>query len=226
MNCPFDCEYCFLKGMYNTANVVCFVNIEDYFAAVEGLEDPYICVSYDTDLLGLNAVTGQADRWVEFAREHPDILIEMRTKAAPADLMPLPNMIYAFTLSPEEIASRFEPGVPPLRARLKAVSSAIDRGCTVRLCFDPMIYVKDWEQYYRGLMDQVLSSIDITKVRDISCGTFRIAAEYLKIMRRQMPDSEVCWFPFENEDGYAVYPKELDGRMQNLILGTVLSDRF
>ena len=27
MNCPFDCEYCFLKGMYSTANMVCFVNL-------------------------------------------------------------------------------------------------------------------------------------------------------------------------------------------------------
>lgn len=217
MNCPFDCEYCFLKGMYSTSNVVCFVNFEDYAKAVEALEDPYVCVSYDTDLLGLNSITGHADMWVQFAKEHPDVLIEMRTKAAPSDLTPLPNLIYAFTLSPEEIAKRFEPGVPSLDARLSSVAKAIESGCVVRLCFDPMIYVEGWEKYYSELMRKVLSAIDITKVRDVSCGTFRIASEYLKIMRRQMPDSEICWFPYENRDGYAKYPDELDQRMQKVI---------
>ena len=29
MNCIYDCEYCYLKGMYPSANIVIFVNIED-----------------------------------------------------------------------------------------------------------------------------------------------------------------------------------------------------
>ena len=35
MNCPFDCEYCYLKGMYPSSNMVVFVNLEDYRADVE-----------------------------------------------------------------------------------------------------------------------------------------------------------------------------------------------
>ena len=35
MNCVYDCDYCFLKGMYPTSNMVVFVNLEDTFAAVE-----------------------------------------------------------------------------------------------------------------------------------------------------------------------------------------------
>ena len=35
MNCVFDCEYCYLKGMYPSANLVVFVNLEDIFAEVE-----------------------------------------------------------------------------------------------------------------------------------------------------------------------------------------------
>lgn len=31
MNCIYDCEYCYLKGMYPSANIVIFVNIEDIF---------------------------------------------------------------------------------------------------------------------------------------------------------------------------------------------------
>ena len=53
MNCIFDCEYCYLKGMYPSANIVVFVNLEDIFAEVaQKLENHslYLCVSHDTDL--------------------------------------------------------------------------------------------------------------------------------------------------------------------------------
>ena len=80
-----------------------------------------------------------------------------------------------------------------------------------------MIYVDGWEKYYSELADQAASAIDLNKVRDVSIGTFRIAAEYLKIMRRRMPDSEVCWFPFENTDGYLCYPPEIDSKMRDLM---------
>ena len=57
MNCIFDCEYCYLKGMYPSANIVVFVNLEDIFAEVaQKLENHslYLCVSHDTDLLKWN----------------------------------------------------------------------------------------------------------------------------------------------------------------------------
>ena len=37
MNCVFDCEYCYLKGMYPSGNLVVFVNLEDIFAEAEKL---------------------------------------------------------------------------------------------------------------------------------------------------------------------------------------------
>ena len=217
MNCPFDCEYCFLKGMYNTANIVCFVNMDDYAEAVKALKNPYICVSYDTDLLAMDSITKQASRWTDIAEENPDILIEIRTKSAPASLRPIPNIIYAYSLSPDQIASRFEHGAPPLRARLASIANALDSGCTVRLCFDPMIYVRGWEEIYRSFIREVASAIDLGKVRDVSVGTFRISSSYLKNIRRQEPRSEVCWFPFENTEGYFGYPERIDSKMQSLM---------
>ena len=71
MNCVFDCEYCYLKGMYPSANLVVFVNLEDIFAEVEkrlAAHPVYLCVSYDTDLLALEHLTGYAARWIEFVR--------------------------------------------------------------------------------------------------------------------------------------------------------------
>ena len=35
MNCIYGCEYCYLKGMYPSGNIVLFVNLEDYFEETE-----------------------------------------------------------------------------------------------------------------------------------------------------------------------------------------------
>ena len=34
-NCLFDCKYCFLQGMYSSANYVIFVNYEDYYEEIK-----------------------------------------------------------------------------------------------------------------------------------------------------------------------------------------------
>ena len=82
-NCLYDCEYCFLRGMYPSGNIVIFVNIEDYFADIDALlrEHPvYLSVSYDTDLCGLEGLTGLLGKWFEYAAKRDDLLIELRTK--------------------------------------------------------------------------------------------------------------------------------------------------
>ncbi|MDX1358619.1 MAG: radical SAM protein, partial [Clostridia bacterium] len=55
-NCPFDCSYCYLKGKYPTANIVVFVNTEDYFRdilAAAGDAPAFITLSYDSDMNAL-----------------------------------------------------------------------------------------------------------------------------------------------------------------------------
>ena len=105
MNCPFDCEYCYLKGMYLSGHIVVFVNTSDYVSDVkESLKEGplYICASYDSDLCALDGLTGLASFWADLARDNEDLLVELRTKAAPSSFRSIPNLIYAFTISPED----------------------------------------------------------------------------------------------------------------------------
>ena len=85
MNCVYDCEYCYLKGMYPSGNLVVFVNLEDFFDKTQELlkEHPvYLCVSYDTDLLAFESVLGYAGEWASFLKQNPNLQIEIRTKSA------------------------------------------------------------------------------------------------------------------------------------------------
>ena len=222
MNCPFDCEYCYLKGMYPSSNMVVFVNLEDYRADVESklAEGPmYVCASYDTDLIAMNSLTGHVDFWKELARSHPDLLVELRTKAAVEITDNISNVIYAFTVSPEEVVSRYERATAPVSARIKAAAKALDNGAKVRLCFDPIIKIPDYENAYKKLVDEVAEELPFEKLTDVSVGTFRISSDYLNKMRRAYPDSEVAWYPYVIKDGVAQYEPETDRAMQDYVCG-------
>lgn len=224
MNCVFDCGYCFLKGMYPSANIVIFVNLEDIFEETERLlkEHPlYLCVSYDTDLLALEQIAGYAGEWCSFAERHGNLKIEIRTKCAnrsfARSVRPVPGVIYAFTLSPQAVIDTCERYTPSLAERLFCAAELIRAGCPVRLCFDPMIYLPDWKRHYAEMLEQVQDAVDLRKLADVSVGTFRISQDYLKKMRKQEPDSAAVWFPFQKEDGFYHYPEELMEQMETFL---------
>jgi len=221
MNCIFDCEYCYLKGMHPSANIVVFVNLEDIFAKAEQVLEKhplYLCVSYDTDLLAIEQLIGYVQEWRAFAARHENLKIEIRTKCANKpfvqSITPLSNVIYAYTLSPQAIIEAFEHHTSSLTERLSCATELISAGCPVRLCFDPMIYVPEWKLHYEQMLQEVYRAVDMEKIVDVSVGTFRISQDYLKNLRKQEPESPVVWFPFEKEDGYCHYPSALLEQME------------
>lgn len=229
MNCLFDCEYCYLKGMYPSGHLVVFVNIEDIFAQIEELlrEHPvYLCVSYDTDLMALESITGFVQRWIEFAHNRADFRMEIRTKSGRTDLWEKldaePNVIVAFTMSPEAVVEQYEHGTGTLEGRIQSAALAMLKGFPVRLCFDPMIYCADWKNQYADMVEKVFSQVSPEKLFDISVGSFRISQDYLKNMRKNTPNRAIVWFPYENVGGVYQYPSGLLADMEEFLLEKLL----
>lgn len=228
MNCVYNCEYCYLKGMYPSGHIVIFVNLEDIFAELEEIlqkHPVYLCVSYDTDLMALEDLTGFVESWLEFVRSHAGIRIEIRTKCGRTDLWdrlkPDENAIFSFTLSPERIRRECEHGTAPLEGRLRCAARAMEHGFPVRLCFDPIIYCPDWWTQYDAMLDQVRKQIDMEKVWDVSVGSFRISQDYMKKLRRSQKDSAVVQFPFVNEKGVYHYPDRLMNEMEQHVVSRI-----
>ncbi len=220
MNCVYDCEYCYLKGMYPSGHLVAFVNLEELFLSVSEhlAEHPmYVCISYDTDLFALEGLLGYVREWVSFAGRNQGLTIEVRTKCANWNVlkeMPvLPNVIYAFTLSPQDVTARQEHGTPSLSQRTRCAARALRAGHAVRLCFDPMLYCADWEAQYDGMLLQAAKDIPFSDLTDVSVGAFRISQDYLKRMRKQEPYSAAAQFPYQNVGGVYRYPRELEQKM-------------
>lgn len=225
MNCLYDCEYCYLKGMYPSGNVVIFVNLEDTFTEVQRVlqeHEVYLCISYDTDLMALEDITGFVRSWSELARKENQLKIECRTKCGRTDLWntlsPMENMIFAFTVSPEPVIRQYEHRTSSLEDRLRCILAAMDAGFPVRLCFDPMLYLPDWKKVYTSLLEEIEQRIPLEQLHDVSIGSFRISQDYLKKLRKVMPNSAVVWYPFQKKQGVYGYPEELVEEMEQFVL--------
>jgi spore photoproduct lyase len=210
---------------------VIFVNLEDYFSELEEKlkkQQMYICVSYDADMLALEPVAGYAAQWAEFASRHDNITLEIRTKSAnPAmwDRLPvLSNVIYAFTVSPQQIVDECEHGTPSAKARLRCCCEGLKRGYPVRICFDPMIFLPTWREDYAQLLeacDRIFAeyNVKMSGLSDVSVGCFRISQDYMKTMRRLLPCEAVVQFPYVNQGGYYGYPPKLKQEMEDYLIG-------
>lgn len=215
MNCIYNCEYCYLQGMYNSANIVVFVNIEDTIKEVREIsknKEIYLCISYDSDILGLENIIGFAKDWYNEAVKNKNITIELRTKSANfksiSNLKPIENYIIAWTLSPEYITKNFEKGTPTFRSRLKSIEQAVEKGWKVRLCIDPILYVKNFEKHYEEMITKIFMEIDSEKIYDISIGTFRVGKELYKNMKQKNKKSYLLAYPFVDKEGYVCYTKK------------------
>ena len=225
INCVYDCEYCYLQGVYSSGNIVIFVDIEKVFEEVEELYNKlktlYLCISYDTDLLAIENICGFSEKWYYFIEDKKDLKIELRTKSGNIDkflnLKPLDNFIIAFTLSPENITLKNEKYTASFKNRVNAIKELQEKGWKVRICIDPLIYSDNFEKNYSQMIEYLFNEIDKEKVIDVSIGVFRISKEYLKKMRNQNQNSEILYYPFECVDGVYTYSDKIKSYMINFI---------
>lgn len=238
INCMFDCEYCYLQGVYPSANIVIFVNIEDVFKELEflleQLKNIYLCISYDTDLLALDSICNFVEKWYNLALKYPNLKIELRTKSINIrkilERKALENFILAYTISPDKITKLYEKNTPSLEKRLESLKKLQENNWRVRICIDPIIYEKDFEELYSELINKIFTKLDVGNILDISIGFFRISKEYLKRMRKQNPYSKLLYYPYDCENGVYSYSsekrKECLDFIKNLLLNYITSEKI
>jgi spore photoproduct lyase len=225
LNCLYNCDYCYLQGMYPSGNIVVFVNHEDFVAATKEKlrSNPmYLCISYDTDLLAFENIVPFCSRWIKLASEEPDITIEIRTKSANyksiSHLKPVNNIILAWTVSPQPVIESYEKDTPSLQSRLNAIGAAINDGWKVRLCFDPVIRTERWREDYTQCIEIVMRTLPAHQLHDISVGVFRMNSNYLQRIQRQRTDTPILYYPFATVTKTSTYPAAEREEMIQFIL--------
>ncbi|MCF6312701.1 MAG: hypothetical protein L3J39_09650 [Verrucomicrobiales bacterium] len=229
LNCPYDCRYCFLQGMYRSAHQVWFVNYEDMQNAIDEVlvdcpagETVGFFSGYDGDSLALESLTGFAENFISFFEKRPRGVLELRTKSVNVGVLlkrpALENVVVAFSLSPRPIAQAFEHGAPSVGSRLQAMERVAQRGWQIGLRLDPLIAQPDFKQHYEQLVEEIFSVIKPDQVHSVTFGPMRFPEAMFERMTKLYPEERLFAAGFEKRgDGLITYAPEREGEMRSVL---------
>ncbi len=240
MNCVYDCRYCFLQGMYDSAHYVVYVNFEDFFerisetAADSDSRPAYFFSGHVNDSLALDRVTRFSGEMIPFFRDLENSYVELRTKSVQIDSLlerePFDRCIVAWSMTPPDISRSKEQGTPPVRKRLEAMRTLQDEGWRTGLRVDPVIYSDDFREQYGSLFEMVFEKVRIDRLHSVTLGPFRLPDHMHKKMRSLYPEEELFASKLEEQKGVVSYEEELETEMMTFcrdrILEHVPEDRF
>jgi spore photoproduct lyase len=240
LNCVYDCRYCFLQGMYRSANYVLFVNFEDFESSmkqkIDSLpgEEVHFFSGYDCDSLAFEPLTHFAEFFLPFFKDNVSASLELRTKSTQIrsllNTKAIENCIVAFSLTPDEIAKTVEHKAPTIERRLEAMSKLQDKGWNIGLRFDPLIFQSNYREIYEQLFNQVFSHLEQSKIHSVSLGSFRLPKNYFQTLSRLYPDEKLFASPLEESKGMISYKKSLQMDLHtfcsNKILQFIPKEKF
>lgn len=201
-NCIYECEYCYLQGYFNSPDIVLFVNHDEIveemtrvYEANKHKGNVWFHAGEFSDSLALASITNEFEPYWEFFKSHPNAYLELRTKSANVkpirDLEVLDNIIVSFSMSPEVQIKKFDLKTASLKARLNAIDTLIEKGFTVGLHFDPIIYIDNFQEIYQELMENLSTRIPNKQLKYISLGVVRFSKNSFLEVQRNYPKSEL-----------------------------------
>lgn len=228
LNCPFDCRYCFLQGMYRSANYVLFLNYEDFQCDMEQVikeKEVTFFSGYDGDSLAFEPYTRFLASFLPFFRHHPEAELEVRTKSVGIRFLleekPLHNVVIAYSLNPAPIAKAFEKKAPSFEARLRALRLLQEKGWKVGLRFDPILDVNDFATLYAAFFHQVFTTLDTAAIHSVTLGTFRLPKPLYKAMCHVLPNEALLAQCSDRGDDKMGLSKRREKEMIEVCLGAI-----
>lgn len=215
--CAFACAYCSIQSFYSQNEVRVLSDLKQHLENMvleEGTWHIGTGQSSDSLLLGDDYGTLTALR--AFAVQHPDVVIELKTKSARTDWigMDLPrNMVSTWSLNATTPAAKEEHLAAAPEARIKAAKACADAGHLVGFHIHPMVFFKGWDDEYRKLVMSLCNNIDVKNVVMIGIGTLTFTKQNLRALRESGRPTRVTQMPLEMIAGKYSYALETKRKM-------------
>ncbi|MBD23365.1 MAG: DNA photolyase [Alphaproteobacteria bacterium] len=203
LNCVYDCKYCFLQGMFNSANYLIFVNYEDFFneisKTIKKNHNKKICFfsGYDCDSLALENITNFASNFINFFKNYNNAFLEIRTKSINIkqliNIKPIKNVIVAYSINPQKIIKEFEQKTPNFDSRLNSLKKIQDNGWNIGLRFDPIFITEKNKKDYFKFLEKIFTNLKCSLIHSITIGKFRMSEKFLKKIIKIRPEDTLTF---------------------------------
>lgn len=218
-NCGFGCSYCTIQTFYSDA-VAFDSDFREKLMALE-LEPErfyHIGTGQSSDSLMWGNRHGMLDDLCAFARRHPQILLELKTKSRNVRYFlkhDVPrNVVCSWSLNTPAIIDNEERFTADLENRLAAARRVADRGVGIAFHFHPMVYYDQWAEDYRQLAERVLEGFDADEVMFISFGSVTFIKPVIKAIRKRGGESKILQMDLVRDPkGKLTYPDDIKEAM-------------
>lgn len=216
MQCNFGCSYCSVQAFYN----------ENQIKIVSSLDKKLDRLELDSSVWHIG--TGQASdsllygddyhtlsSLANFATKHPQIVIELKSKAFRKDLFSHPwpkNMVFTWSLNARTIIEKEEHFTATLDKRIECARLAKENGNKIGFHIHPIFYYKGWEDGYKEVVEEIVSSFTPNDILMISMGTLTFTKAVIQRLREQGNETRVLEMPLTKEAGKYSYPLEIKER--------------
>ncbi|WP_028972441.1 SPL family radical SAM protein [Spirochaeta cellobiosiphila] len=209
--CGFDCTYCSIQSFYTNGEVIFDSKLGERLKKLnlEPEKKYHIGTGQSSDSLMWGNKNGILDDLLEFAEQHENVILEMKTKSdRMAHLLTRPvqkNVLLTWSLNPQSIIDGEEHFTASLKDRIEAARKAADHGYKVGFHFHPMIPIEDWKEEYGQVMEQLQHLFSPEEVVTISFGTLTFIKPVLKMIRSRNITTKILQMPLEEAAGKYSY---------------------
>ncbi len=213
--CSFGCSYCTIQTFYGEV-----AELENGLAEkLEAIElDPdrlyHIGTGQASDSLIWGNRDGILDALLGFARRHPNVVLELKTKSDNVrpllDRSDLPaNVVCSWSLNPETVIRNEEHGTASLERRLAAARRMADHGSRVGFHFHPMVFYDGWRDEYAEVAARLLETFSPREVLFVSMGAVTFIKPVVRQIRRRGGETKILQMRMvPDHHGKLTYPDE------------------
>ncbi len=218
-SCAFGCSYCTIQTFYKD-NIYIEENIKEKLDKIELSEDRryHIGTGQSSDALVWGNRNGILDDLVAFARQHPNVLLEFKTKSDNISYFlgnEIPsyipeNIVCSWSLNPQIIIDNEEHYTASLEKRLSSALAVADKGVKVAFHFHPIIYYDDWESAYPAIAQTILEQFRPEEILFISFGSVTFIKPVIKKIRERGLPTKILQMDFVTDPhGKLTYADEI-----------------
>ena len=188
LGCPYACSYCTIQTFYRDT-LIFDRDFSEKLKEVEPEPDRFhrYGSGQSSDSLALGNRYGILDTLISFAGEHPQILLELKTKSGRIDYLlesEVPrNLVCTWSVNTDTIIRWEENHTPGLDQRIVAARKAADAGIKVGFHFHPIVRYRGWEGEYDSLISEIMNNFSTDEVLYISFGTITLIKPVIRAIR-------------------------------------------